>query len=73
MCDCIETVNAELARHNTCISVPLMGPARPFVTTTKVDERRRGRPTLMFATFCPFCGTKYEDATDALSSPLAAE
>lgn len=59
MCECILTVNQELAQHNTRIHMPIIGPKIPFVETIKVDEKRRGKPVRMFATYCPFCGEKY--------------
>jgi hypothetical protein len=62
MCDCISTVNAMLSDHNTRITIPLIGPQLPFVQTEKLDEKRRGKPSFMFASFCPFCGEKYPRA-----------
>lgn len=61
-CECIETVNAELAPRNTKIVIPMFGPQRPFVETCKLDDKKRGKPVGLFASFCPFCGVKYEDA-----------
>ncbi len=62
MCNCIVNVNERLALHNTCIHMPLFGPALPFIETIKLDEKKRGKPTKMFATFCPFCGEKFPDS-----------
>ena len=59
MCECIKRVNEKLAEHNTRIEVPWIGPQLPFVTTIKLDEKKRGKPVRMFATHCPFCGEKY--------------
>jgi hypothetical protein len=61
-CDCIKSVNEKLAFHNSRINIPLFGPKLPFIETIKLDEKKRGKPTKMFATFCPFCGTKFPDA-----------
>lgn len=71
MCNCIDRVNSELKEQapNTMLLVPMMlrrGTTRLFVETTKRDDKKRGKPTRMFATFCPFCGVKYEkEASDA--------
>lgn len=59
MCDCIKTANAFLADRNTRITLPLFGPQRPFVQTEKLDDKKRGKPSFMFANHCPFCGEKY--------------
>lgn len=64
MCDCIETVDKKLkeAGHNTTIKLPLMlggGAARPMVVTEKADSDIRKKPISVFATFCPFCGDKF--------------
>ena len=65
MCDCIETVNKHLAEFNTKIELPMWtssGTRRPFVQTMKVDEKKRGKPRMMFANCCPFCGERYAEA-----------
>lgn len=63
-CECIEVVNKELAEHNTQILLPMFtvgdNVRRPFVETAKLDDKKRGKPLAMFATFCPFCGMRYE-------------
>ena len=65
-CDCIERVNAKLAESNTKIMLPWFGLQRPFIESMKLDEKKRGKPTKVFATFCPFCGSKYpEPSKDA--------
>ena len=72
MCDCIEKTNGFLAEHNTKIELPWFGPQRPFVVTMKVDDKKRGKPRMMFASCCPFCGEKYPKA-DRLLSPSPKE
>ncbi len=66
MCECISTVNEHLAKHNAQLLLPMFvvrgSTQRPFVETTKLDEKKRGKPPAMFATFCPFCGEKYPEA-----------
>lgn len=62
-CTCIESVNTFLAQSNTQIHLPMFvvgGTPKPFVETIKLDEKKRGKPVKMFATFCPFCGLAYE-------------
>lgn len=63
ICNCIETMNAALVEYNACVSIPLIGPKRPFVTLQKLDEKKRQRPPHLFANFCPFCGASYGGAT----------
>jgi hypothetical protein len=65
-CDCVAKVNEMLAGNNTKIVLPMIGPQRTFVETCKVDEKKRGKPSLMFASFCPFCGSKYPPASKTL-------
>ncbi|WP_439392580.1 hypothetical protein ACRQ5Q_24470 [Bradyrhizobium sp. PMVTL-01] len=55
----MKEVNEKLAEHNTKIELPLIGRQQPFVSTIKLDDKKRGKPILVFASFCPFCGEKY--------------
>lgn len=59
MCGCIEDVNKLLAEHNTTLVLPILGKRRPFIETDKIESKKRGKPPLMQASFCPFCGEKY--------------
>ena len=61
MCECIARVNKHLAEFNSVIELPWAGPQRPFVLTMKKDEKKRGKPKMMFASYCPFCGEKYPE------------
>jgi hypothetical protein len=61
MCECIARTDAFLAQHNSKIMLPLFGPQLPFVQTMKVDEKKRGKPAMMFASHCPFCGEKFPE------------
>lgn len=61
MCDCITEVNKLLDAHNAELVLPLFGNQRPFIETAKKERTKRGKPPLMQATFCPFCGEKYPD------------
>ena len=64
MCDCVKTVNELLAQHNTKVELPWFGPQQVFVTTIKIDQKKRGNPKSMFASHCPFCGEKYPPYAD---------
>jgi len=61
MCKCIAEINEKLAAHNTKIELPMLGLQQPFVSTTKIDTKKRGKPVMMFASFCPFCGQRYRE------------
>ncbi len=66
MCDCLKTANEHLKEFNTKIEVPMWtasGRLTPFVTTCKIDDKKRGKPKLMFASCCPFCGERYAEAS----------
>lgn len=73
-CSCIEKVDAKLADRgdNTKILVPWFGPQRPFVETTKLDASKRGKPSKLFASFCPFCGVKYPEGDSNLAAAKGA-
>lgn len=67
MCDCLKTANEHLKEFNTKIEVPMWtasGRLTPFVTTCKIDDKKRGKPKLMFASCCPFCGERYAEASE---------
>lgn len=59
MCDCIVTVNQDLRGFNAQLVTPLVGPQRMMVQVLKLDEKKRGKTPLLFASHCPFCGVKY--------------
>lgn len=62
MCGCIKRIDEHLAKFNTKIELPLWsasGRLTPFVQTVKLDSSKRGKPRLMAASFCPFCGEEY--------------
>ena len=60
--DCVKRVNEQLADHNTRLSwaIGVIGSEGELIqlATCKADEKKRGRPALMFASHCPFCGVK---------------
>jgi hypothetical protein len=60
-CDCIATVNAELAERNTRIMLPIIfgddQAQRPMIETEQIETGRgKAKAVGLFATFCPFCG-----------------
>lgn len=65
--DCLKRVNEQLAARNTRVELAfsLDNTERELIPllTVKVDEKVRGRPVRVFATFCPFCGQKLKGAS----------
>ena len=65
MCDCIEKLNELLKPRNTLINVSfdLLGkmPMRTIISTVKYDDKNRMEERTIIATYCPFCGQKYEE------------
>lgn len=64
-CSCIADVDAMLAERNTRIMLPIMLGAdqtsRPMIVTEQIEKGRGKKKAVgMFATFCPFCGVKYQ-------------
>lgn len=63
-CNCITTVDADLAERNTRIMLPIMlggdQTPRPMIVTDQIETGRGKKKAVgLFATFCPFCGTRY--------------
>lgn len=76
MCDCIEKANLHLAAFNTKIELPMWtssGRLTPFVQTMKLDEKKRGKPKMIFASCCPFCGESYADSSEVSSHEQGTE
>lgn len=61
MCNCIAEMNQKLAEggYNAAILTNLFGPQKATVDTYKPDEKKRGKPPIVIASYCPFCGEKY--------------
>lgn len=65
-CDCMETTNAMLReKHNTILAFTFGTPSRTVLSTMKFDEKKRGKPVAMIASFCPFCGQSYSAKAEA--------
>lgn len=65
-CHCITEVNAKLAEKNGQLSIGLgitkdLGIiGRLLIGVEKKDKSKRVKPPLVSATYCPFCGKKFE-------------
>jgi hypothetical protein len=57
-CTCAKEVDALLTKRNTQLVVSLSGKA--VLRTESIDEKG-ARGATMIATYCPFCGQKYQD------------
>lgn len=74
-CNCIKKVNNELrlSGTNTQLDIPLLldYEARVIassvcqISARKIDDRKREPAKIILATYCPFCGKKYEEKRKA--------
>lgn len=73
-CTCIKDLNEKLAEHNAVLVTTILGmPSVAVIGTVKLDSKKRGKPPVMLASFCPFCGAAYEDASaDVVARQVAA-
>lgn len=69
-CDCAAQVNELLREQHSRLDIPFVLSVRtvtasiPRIATAKLGTAPRGaKVTMVLASFCPFCGQKYEDAT----------
>lgn len=75
-CSCVKQVNEKLAQHNGQLAVGFgitadMGViTRLLIGTEKKDKSKRTRPPVVSATFCPFCGVKFDGC--AMAEPKEA-
>lgn len=62
--DCVKRLNEKLEVHNSRIAQAISFGEKPReliqVTTVKVNSTKRGKPPVLFASYCPFCGVKLE-------------
>jgi len=71
MCDCANTLDETLAPMNYRLTRNLLEDNPPvLIDLHKVETRKRTASYSLVATYCPFCGTKYEarSATGVLRS-----
>ena len=64
MCDCNKQMTEALKEHNANLDIPmnLQGKGtKVVIATRKRDSSRRVKLPFLFATYCPFCGVKYDD------------
>jgi hypothetical protein len=65
-CNCITEVNAAIADKNGELAVGLaitkdLGLiAKLLIGVEKKDKSKRVKPPIVSATFCPFCGVKFD-------------
>lgn len=69
MCDCVETINTNLAPHNCKVAQAIRLTAdmssmfsSTIIATEKIDKAKRKAPPTLMATFCPFCGERENSA-----------
>lgn len=62
MCECHVNMNAVLKEHNAeLMSNMLSKDFRAVISTYKVEEKKRTKkPPYILASYCPFCGEKYQ-------------
>lgn len=69
MCNCISIVNAKLevqynSRLQTAFLFGKAGEPRVLLATEKANSKKPGSAPNLMATYCPFCGKRYEEQKD---------
>ena len=76
-CGCVKKVNEQLAAQNGRLAVGFSVTrdnrmiTRLIIGTEKVSSGVRKKPPIVSATFCPFCGTKFDGCAMAEPTPAA--
>lgn len=63
-CGCINMMNGRLAEHNGQLVTTLFGTPKAVIGSEKIISKKRGQPPVAIASYCPFCGVKYDTAED---------
>ena len=80
MCDCINLIDAKLkeANTNTMLDIPIvflvdegLSTKGVLIATVKRDKSNRKKPSLLFASHCPFCGQPYKKGDAPPPQPTA--
>lgn len=78
-CKCFDTMNESLKSRNLTLSHVVSFPEfepikRVLIATERSATGKKTTPCKTVATFCPFCGAKYENPKEAPapSAPRAA-
>lgn len=66
MCDCINKIDGDLKPNGQCLDATMFGERKMAMLLIRTDkwtpETRRSKPRRILATYCPFCGEKYQAA-----------
>lgn len=61
MCDCANKMNEKIAPMNYRLTRNLLEENPPvLIEMHKIETRKRTASSSLVATYCPFCGVKYE-------------
>lgn len=69
MCECRKIIDDKLKPMNGRLAFGFsfgsegMELSPPMIQTEKIDKRKRKKPPIILATYCPFCGDCYEAKT----------
>lgn len=59
-CDCINKMNELLQPHNAALVTNILSTPKAFVETYVLAPKRGAKAPKVQATYCPFCGAKYD-------------